>query len=430
MRRTLILGLAGAMMAPSLAFAQQFGEDRLKPAAPAPAPAPAQPPAAYPSFPTGTPAPTPGVRPVAAVAPAVQTHPWAAKAEHGPWMICIKSYSDKGRTQNSASRSSEQLAVELTTEIRTQCKAAAYVYEWGSEDRAREMARQEEYRRQIRKEYEPFLALQHDLKAKADAQGVGFIETPAKYKLPTIEYTTQWGVFVGGFKDMETARKALDVVRLWSPPKAQHLMDRAVMANEKVTESAQKKATFENLNVEHAFLNPYTTAIVVPNPAIRSDQNAKQAVDPALVMFNKEEPLSLLKTRKKYTLMVKGFTIPTTVQPKDVDGSVIGRIFNGDEAERILEATARQARSLAESLRNPEMKPYPFESYVLHMRTGSIVTVGQYDSIEDPQLIETLRVLIGMTFEVHEKDPKTGKAGRVTETRRMFDAVLPMAVPR
>jgi len=58
------------------------------------------------------------------------------------------------------------------------------------------------------------------------------------------------------------------------------------------------------------------------------------------------------------------------------------------------------------------------------------VTVGQYDSIEDPQLIETLRVLIGMTFEVREKDPRTGAAGQVKEVRRMFDAVLPMVVPR
>jgi len=397
MRRTLLLGLAGAALAPSAAFAQ-FAAER-------PAPA-VQPPGTLPSFPTGPSAPPPAR--TNAIAPAVQTNPWAAKVEHGPWMLCIKSYSGKG---------SEQLAVELATEIRTQFKAAAYVYEWGAEDRAREMARQEDYRRQIKKEYEPFLALQNDLRAKAAAQGTEFIETPVKYKLPTIDYTTQWGVFVGGFKDMDTARKALDVVRLWSPPKAQHLMDRAVMAND---------VKGETVNKEHAFLNPYATAMVVPNPAVRSDPNAKQAVDPALAMFNKEEPLSLLKTRKKYTLMVKGFTIPTTVQPRDQDGGVMGKIFGSNDAEAILNATAKQARELATYLRDK----LQYDAYVLHTRTGSLVTVGQYDSIEDGELQTAMRKLIWLTFEVHEKDPVTGKKGRFLENRRMFDAVLPMEVPR
>ena len=287
------------------------------------------------------------------------------------------------------------------------------------------MARQVEYREQMKKQYEPFLQLQKEMKAKAAAQGTEFIETPIPYQLPKISYSTQYAVLVGGFKDMDLARKALDVVRKWSPPKNQQLMDQAVIAQQ-----IDRGTERVNVNREEAYINPYANAIVVPNPAIRSTNSGQQAVDPLLVMFNSEEPLSLLKTRKKYTLMVKGFTIPTTVQPKDVEGSVLGRLFGGDEAQRVLDATAKQARSLAVSLRDPEMKPYPYESYVLHMRTGSIVTVGQYDSIDDPQMVETLRVLIGMTFQVHEKDPKTGKAGRVLETRRMFDAVLPMAVPR
>jgi len=43
--------------------------------------------------------------------------------------------------------------------------------------------------------------------------------------------------------------------------------------------------------------------------------------------------------------MVKGFTVPTTVQTKDMEKGVIGaESFGGDESERLLEATAKQAR--------------------------------------------------------------------------------------
>src|SRR5205807_4374479 len=106
-----------------------------------------------------------------------------------------------------------------------------------------------------------------------------------------------------------------------------------------------------------------------------------------LAKLNEAEELSLLKARKPWTLMVKRFIVPTQVQSKDGDVSVIDRLFGGDNAAKWLDATAKQARTLAVALRHHDMKPHPFEAFVLHYRTESLVTVGQFDSPEDPAMI-------------------------------------------
>ena len=77
------------------------------------------------------------------------------------------------------------------------------------------------------------------------------------------------------------------------------------------------------------------------------------------------------------------------------------------------------------------MKPQSFEAFVLHHRMGSIVTVGQYDSPDDPKLLETQRILKGITFNMMKSKTEAvmGKDGR-PEVQRMFDSVSPFPVPK
>jgi hypothetical protein len=165
--------------------------------------------------------------------------------------------------------------------------------------------------------------------------------------------------------------------------------------------------------------------MTAPNPAVRrSVPGQAPPADPAVVKLNEAEELSLLNARKPWTLMVKRFVVPTQVQGKAEDGTVFDRLFGGDDSARWLEATARQARALAQALRHRDMKPHPFEAFVLHYRTESLVTVGQFDGPDDPALIDTWYALTGMTFRVDYKD------GRPAEVKKMFDAVIPMQVPR
>jgi hypothetical protein len=70
------------------------------------------------------------------------------------------------------------------------------------------------------------------------------------------------------------------------------------------------------------------------------------------------------------------------------------------------------------------ISPRPIESYVLHIRNGSIVTVGTFDSPEDPALAEMQRLLQWTEFRIEYKD------GRPPETKRLFDNVYPIGIPR
>jgi hypothetical protein len=345
-------------------------------------------------------------------------HPLGVRPDHGAYMVCVKAYTGP---------QSQALAESLADHIRTTHKAAAYLFEYGGEARAAEEAKQARAREIQRKESEPFLLQQAEEKKKAEAAGRRFVEQPVKVLVPKMTVPVQWAVLVGGFPTEEAARQALDVVRKWPPP-ADKFMD----------------VQFVDGGATATHINPFATATVFPNPAVRK-QAGPVTADPALVQMNSEEPLSLLNTRKKYTLLVKAFTARTVTKSKDEDKPGIwDALFGkGDEAAKQLQANAFDARKLAEALRTPEWRAAaqadaakvaaahglpayqvpPLTAYVLHTRTGSLVCVGEFDSEDDPELVAAGRVLQYMSFEVKFPDGRT-------ERRRMFDNVIPLPVPR
>ncbi|OWK38095.1 hypothetical protein [Fimbriiglobus ruber] len=456
MRRGIVLGagLAGVVFLQTGAMTQvvPFAADRTTPqpapaAPPATAPAPtapvypASPPLAAPVTNPFTPAPgaqqpppagqaAPGTTRVGyapadaqvqppAVTPAA-SHPMYVHPEHGGWMICVKSYTGAEAKEH---------AEQLTTEIRQTHQAAAYLFARGAEEREDEMKRRAEVREKMRKLNEPFLEKMQALKKEADAKGQPFDVGPLTFRMPTVEYNEQWAVLVGGFKDMDTARAALNTVRKWAPPKDTRLLDYAVGA----------VASESGVTKTGAYINPYASAIVVPNPATHhANPNQRIPIDPAVIKWNEGEPLSLLKCKKDWTLLVKWFTVSVKVQSKSDDGSVLGKLLgtNSEAADR-LDGTAKQARLIAHGLRDAKMQesialvaprlglaPAPVESYILHLKTGSLVTVGQYDGPDDPNLINMQKLLSGMTFDVDYKD------GRPPEKRKLFDTVVPILIPR
>lgn len=416
MRQTALV--VGVILLGSVSGVQaQFAADRVPPAPPAA-------PMANPMAPATTPAPVPvpGTAPAPAPVPmavvpaglatpapqATPNHPWYIRPENGAWMICVKSYTGP---------QAQKLAEELAAEVRQNYKAAAYLFEWGAEERQKEEARRSAVRTELERQNAPFLDLQKQLEAKAKSEGSEFIPTPLKLRVPKVEYREQWAVLVGGFKDMDTARKGLDIVHQWPTPQGKHLLDQAVIARPAGDKAAER---------EDAYINPFATALVVPNPSIRrSVPGQPPMVDPLLVKLNEAEPLNLMKAKKGWTLMVKAFTVPSKVQTRDDERNAMTKIFgNGTDPAVMLEATAKQSRSLADALRHKDMKPAPLETFILHTRTGSLVTVGEFDSAEDPALLAMKQQLLGMTFKITDKD------GRVQEVRRMFEQVIAMPVPR
>ncbi len=445
MRRCILLGygLAGALLVQSTATAQ-FAADR--PAAPAPfggalptaAPTPAARPAqAAPTLPPGfqpanerAPASpfakperreayqqTPSSIPAQPQAP----HHWAVKPEHLAWMICVKSY---------VGEESRNMAERLAKEIREKHKVAAYLFERNAEERAAELAQIEQIRKSEQVKNQPLIELQNQARKSAEVRGDVYLENPPKLKIPkpAMEMQEQWAVLIGGFTTMEAARKGLDTVRKLPAPTDTTLLDRTSIGvgGDETTGSRSEFRSSWN------FINPFACAMVVPNPAVaKANLEEKYKLEPFIVKINSDVKNSLLKATKPWTLIVRNFSTPTKMVGKDGDG---GNIFNklfDPQKKSLLDVTAEEAERLAESLRHPDMKPQSFEAFVLHHRMGSIVTVGQYDSPDDPKLLETQRILKGITFNMMKSKTEAvmGKDGR-PEVQRMFDSVSPFPVPK
>lgn len=307
-------------------------------------------------------------------------------------MVIVKSYSGDN---------AKVYAEMLAKEIRETYKIPAYLFERGSEDKKREEERVRREREKKRAEEEKqFLAIADQIRAEAFRKGYDFQETKPVYRVPQIRYEEQYAVLVGGWKDMETARKALDTIRTWNEPKDKRLMDRGFVGGES---KAGQQATLNG-----GYLNPFKLAFVAPNPVAPKTLTSEAGTDPLVLQMNKEEPLSVLKIQKPWTMVVKSYYAPL-VDIKDKDaGSIISvrKLFNS--RPDYLNKTAEIAVNLAKLLRNlqptaAEPRIAPFESYVLHTLNGSLVCVGQFDSPDDPKIAELRPRLEALRLNVGEK---------------------------
>jgi hypothetical protein len=96
----------------------------------------------------------------------------------------------------------------------------------------------------------------------------------------------------------------------------------------------------------------------------------------------------------------------------------------------LLVATAEQAEALAGALRGmkgDKGQPLGLEAFVLHTQTRSLVTVGQFDSPDDPALHATRRLLLGMQAKVTKDETGLQPVGNAPT---LFDAVAPIPIPK
>jgi Formiminotransferase domain, N-terminal subdomain len=374
MRRLLAVGFSLGLAASASA---QFASDRKTPVPAAPA--------APPSFEQVAAASSKTVESPSA-------HPWYVKPEHGQWMVLVKSYTGEN---------AKGFAESLAKEIRETYKIPAYLFERGSEDKKKEEDRvRKEWEKNRDAEEKQFLAIADQLRNEAFRKGQDFQESKPAIRAPKVRYEQQYAVLVGGWKDMETARKGLDAIRTWNDPKDKRLMDRGFVGGETM---AGKQSTLNG-----GYLNPFKLAFVAPNPVAPKTLSSEAGADPLVLQMNKEEALSVLKIQKPWTLVVKSYYAPL-VDVKDKDaGNVISirKLFSSrpdylNKTAEIAVNLAKLLRSLQPTAAEPRMAP--FESYVLHSLNGSLVCVGQFDSPEDPKIAEMRARLEALRLNVGEK---------------------------
>jgi hypothetical protein len=216
----------------------------------------------------------------------------------------------------------------------------------------------------------------------------------------------QCAVLVGGYKDIEDARKNLEKIKKLAPPdlKLENGKETSDVINIYVPTADKKGAEIRRERV-----NPFSRAFVVRNPLVPNQTIAKNKPDPVLKTLNADEQYSLLKNSKSVTLVVKEYNGSAILQStKAVTTSFMDKLFGSRQGD-MLGAAALQAHETARVLRKLE-----FDAYVLHTRTSSIVTVGGFDSRDDPNLARIQKAII--TLKITALD--------------LYTNPLPMDVPK
>jgi hypothetical protein len=310
--------------------------------------------------------------------------PYAVTPEVGPWMVCA------AYTQGEFAA---KMAIDMVVELRTDYKLPAYLFNRGAEQRRQYELENQQKRRQQEE--------------KLRQMGVDPANVPMRSR--KMKFDEQYAVLIGGYKDMDTAHKALDYVKKLKPPKSgpKDVLVQAQFDPETNKPQQNKSAT----------VNPFASAFVVPNPTVQAAHTPAAKVDPFLKELNAHESFSLLKCKKPWTLLIKDFHSSAVIQSRtNSNSSFIDKLFGSRSGEE-LDAIGHNAHNMAEAL-----SKMGFEAYVLHTRNSSLVTVGGFDGPKDPR-IEQVQRLLASNVKFSTNDQRFGP-------NEFLGHPTPMEIPR
>jgi hypothetical protein len=284
----------------------------------------------------------------------------------GAWVICAASYTGPEAAQK---------AHDLVLEIRRRYNLPAFIFSRGDKERREQEAEQARMK-----------------------------QLCPEGHFRTVRIEEQYAVLIGGYKDIDSARKALtDVKKIKLTDKDKHLMS-VLFAGDAQTPT-DTKASISGAG----YYNPLWDSFVAPNPTVAHERKVENKVDPLMKELNADESLSLLKCKQPWTLAVATFQGASVIQSESAGTSFLNKIV-GRGAADTLSASAMNAHNFAEVLRKAH-----FDAYVLHLSKGSLVTVGGFASKDDPQIREVEQRLASQRF-----------AGRI----ELLPQAFAMPVPR
>src|SRR5262249_21370150 len=131
---------------------------------------------------------------------------------------------------------------------------------------------------------------------------------------------------------------------------------------------------------------------------------------------NEYEEFSLLNNPKPWTLAVKQYNGASMVTDQ-AKTSWLEKLFGKSQGET-LDGGGRQAHELARVLRK-----LGFQAWVLHTRYSSVVAVGGFDRIDDPEMDRVRNRLTQLTQQVVANSPQK------SDPLQLFPHAPPMEVP-
>jgi hypothetical protein len=306
----------------------------------------------------------------------------AVKPSDGEWMICLIVYRGP---------KAHEMARQFVSVLRSKEYGLwGFVYDYSVEARKTQQAIRQEKIANVQKYYV--------------LQGLKPPET-AKIRMPKIDVQDEVAVLVGGYKDQETARSALKEMKEKMP-----MPDKNKVALEKY-------AAWDAVgpNKQDAEANPFKRAFLARNPSLPKQTNTGPEWDIGVLRsLNADESYSLLKCQKKMTLMVREFHLPVFV-PGVASSPQKDNLSPSLTVDK--DISLHNAHNLAGFLRQ-EAK---LEAYALHDRKSSYVTVGAFDSLDDPKLHETQQRIASLHQAFAQKAAQTPGFEQVQ--------ILPIGVP-
>ncbi|MFK7820101.1 MAG: hypothetical protein AB8G99_15375 [Planctomycetaceae bacterium] len=152
--------------------------------------------------------------------------------------------------------------------------------------------------------------------------------------------------------------------------------------------------------------SPFARAFLMPNPMLNAKELSSATRDPLLVNLNSDMEHTLMKCRGKYSLVVKTFRGKSTMH---INKAALEKTAGKLDAKlgTTLDDAGMNAWRMTEALRNARSLGYDqdFEAYVYHDRHQSIVTIGSFESKNDPRIAMLVRKFRSKS----RPHPKTGQ---------------------
>ncbi len=281
---------------------------------------------------------------------------------HGPWMVMVASFHDAGsNNQERLGKSPKEAAQELVLEFRRlKPPVPAYVYEVKGKNES--VKSQDEFGRE--------------------------------HRMKNMRVFDSVCVLAGNYPSIDDpkAQKTLKFIKQFQPKCLQTGVDYTVSPGRP---------------------GPLSKAFMTSNPLLSEEeiQLAKQASDPLLVSLNNNESFSLYENKGKFSLVVARFSGKTVnVVNETLEQAESHFIKGGND----LDEAALTARNLVRALRNrdPVTKDEKFapycrlDAYIWHDYNRSIVTVGSFESPNDPNIKKYVD-LFGPETTISESGRKT-----------------------
>ena len=286
---------------------------------------------------------------------AVKGKEYTITKAHGPWMIMVASFSEvRNKEFQKNGFSAREAAVELVYELRKK-GIPAYVFEQDAR-----LEKIETQNRLQKRERRVFAARRN-----------------------------MFSVLAGNYSSVEDNKGRLTLKYIKNDFKADFLLENG--ARFKPTPGQP---------------SPLSGAFMTINPLLSPEEVKAATVDPLLVRLNTQHNYSLFENPNQYTLVIATFTGGGTKLMLGDDEEKKKSILEQIKPSSSLDDAAQKALELAEAMRNASKVGYAedYEVYVWHDQKKSVVTIGGFESMDDPK-IRTLMQKFSAKQKAMPKNP-------------------------